>query len=399
MLLWLEPNNLYNIFVAAVKSTTLIHVISSPVGRRVSAVTSLGDDVFVARFTDSQQVKVYDAVTLTLQRRLTVPELGAWPSGLAACPINNCLYASDFHNISVHRVELSGSNAVKKWSVACGPVGLSVNSKHNLIVACCEADKLQEYTTHGSLVREICLQAGVNRPWPVGDTGPWKAGVTEPRLEGETGLLQAGVTRPMTEIHTGPWKTGVTEPRLEGETGLLQAGVTRPMTEVHTGPWKAGVTGPRLERETRRSNARVTEMLCTELRSFQARVKPWHAIQLSTGDYVVSQRTSPGVVSVVGVNGQVVRSYGQSQTSDVGQMLGPASLAVTKNDDILVADTGNNRILSINSSLGSIQELALSVDGGIHEPRSLCLDESRGRLYIGEWGGECRVLVFDGVYV
>jgi len=72
---------------------------------------------------------------------------------------------------------------------------------------------------------------------------------------------------------------------------------------------------------------------------------------------------------------------------------------VTKNDDILVADEDNNRILSINSSLGSIQELALSVDGGIKQPRGLCLDESRGRLYVGEWGGKWRLLVFDGVHL
>ena len=278
------------VITAAVKSTTptLTHVIPSGGGGSVSAVTSLGDDVFVAR-DNSQQVEVYDAVTLTLQRRLTVPGRCQWLTGLAACPINNCLYASDPLNNRLHRVELSGSNAVKKWSVARGPAGLSVSSEHNLIVTCREADRLQEYTTHGSLVREICLQAGVLRSWPR------------------------------------------------------------------------------------------------------------HAIQLSTGDYVVSQYTSPGVVSVVGVDGQVVRSYGQSQTSDVGQMKYAAGLAVTKNDDILVADEDNNRILSINSSLGSIQKLTLPVQGGIHEPRGLCLVESRGRLYVGEDGGAHRVLVFDVV--
>ena len=121
--------------------------------------------------------------------------------------------------------------------------------------------------------------------------------------------------------------------------------------------------------------------------------QPWHAIQLSTGDYVVRL----DVVSVVGVDGQVVRSYVRSQTSDVGHMKNPTSLAVTKNDDILVADENNNRILSINTSLGSLQEMALSVDGGIQRPWGLCLDESRGRLYIGEYGGKRRVLVFDGV--
>ena len=101
------------------------------------------------------------------------------------------------------------------------------------------------------------------------------------------------------------------------------------------------------------------------------------------------------MVSVVGVDGQVVHSYGQPQTLDVGQMKNATSLAVTKNDDILVADDGNNRILSINRSTDCVQVLALSVDGGMQEPHGLCLDESRGRLYVGEWGGQHRVFVFD----
>ena len=202
--------------------------------------------------------------------------------GLAACASNHCIYASDGGNSSVHRVQLSGSNAAKKWSVANGPRGLSVNKAHNLVVACFEANKLQEYTTHGTLVREICLQA------------------------------------------------------------------------------------------------------------------PWHAIQLSTGDYVVSQWLSPGVVSVVGVDGQVLHSYGQSQTSDVGQMDHPTSLAVTKNDDILVADSRNNRIMS-QTSAKCVQDLALPLDGGMQQPFGLCLDEARGRLYISETGRQQRVLVFDGV--
>jgi len=251
----------------------------------MSAVTSLGDDVFVVRL-NSQQIEVYDAETLTLQRHIAVHGLGT-SYGLVACPNNNCLYASDWENNNIHRVELSGSNAVKKWSVVIRPTGLSVNIAHNLVVACHGANKLQEYTTHGSLVREICLQSGV--------------------------------------------------------------------------------------------------------------IYPWHAIQLSTGDYVVSQRTSPGVVSVVGVDGRIINSYGQSQRSHVGQMNCPTSLAVTKNDDILVADKGNNRILSINKSTGCVQEMALSVDSGVKQPFGLCLDESRGRLYVGEWGGQHRVLVFDGV--
>jgi len=277
----------------------LINVISSRSIHGVPAVVSLDDDIFVLH-SRSHQVEVYDASSFTLQRHVIFRKSSNRFLGqpcLAACGNNNCLYVTDEDYNGIHRVELTGSNAVKKWFVANNPAGLSVNRAHNVVVACYGANKLQEYTTHGSLVREICLEA------------------------------------------------------------------------------------------------------------------PWHAVQLSSGDYVVSQCWSPGVVSVVGVDGQVRHSYGQSQTSDVGQMKKPASLAVTKNDDILVADSDNNRILSMNSSLSSVQELTLPVvglikepwyydnddDDSIQKPWGLCLDESRGRLYIGEVGGKHLVLVFVNV--
>ena len=120
---------------------------------------------------------------------------------------------------------------------------------------------------------------------------------------------------------------------------------------------------------------------------------PWHAVQLSTGDYVVSKYASPGAVRVVGVDGQVVHRYDQSRY--VGPMNHPASLAVTKNDDILVADESNKRIVSLDSSLSCAQVLALPVDSRFQQPFGLCLDETRGRLYIGEGAGGCRVLVFE----
>jgi len=261
----------------------LKHIIPSQDRDSVSAVTSLGDYVFLVRH-NSQQVEVYDAETFTLHHQITIPGLGPYPRGLAACYVNNCIYASDWNNDSIHRVELSGSNEVKKWSVADSPAGLSVNRAHNLVVTCYWASKLHEYTTEGSLVREIRLQAGVSLP-------------------------------------------------------------------------------------------------C-------------HAVQLSTGHYVVSQGMSPGVVSVVGVEGQLVQSYGPS---NFGEMEYPSGLAVTRNDDILVADSYNNRVLSIIRSTGLVQQVALSVAGGLHEPTGLCLEQSRGRLYVGESEGQHRVLVFDNV--
>ena len=266
------------------RNPTLAHVIQSQDRGFATAVASLGDEVFVVREDSQTRIEVYDAVTFALHHEIAVPGLGKCPKGLAACPSNRCLYASDCENNSVHRVKLSGSNAVKKLKVAGDPAGLSVNKAYNLVVACKAANTLLEYTTHGSLVRQIPVQAGP---------------------------------------------------------------------------------------------------------------KPSHAVQLSNGDYALCQGTSPGVLSVVGVDGQVASSY--RQTSDGRQMKCPRGLAVTKNDDILVADALNDRILLILRSTGCAQELDLPVDVGIQAPWSLCLDESRGRLYVGEWSGRHRVLVFGGV--
>ena len=60
---------------------TVTHVIPSQDRDSVTAVTSLDDDVFVVR-CDSQRVEVYDAVTFTLQRHITVQGLGSQTYGI-----------------------------------------------------------------------------------------------------------------------------------------------------------------------------------------------------------------------------------------------------------------------------------------------------------------------------
>jgi len=263
-------------------NSTVTHVI--PKGREVGGVTSLGDDVFVVRYMSQQQIEVYDAKTFTFQRHIRVPGLGA-PLGLAACPYNQCLYAPDYNSTSVHRVDLSGSDAVMKWSVALMPVGLSVNSEHNLLVVSEGERKLQIFTTHGTLLQDIQLQA-----------------------------------------------------------------------------------------------------------------MPWHAIQLSTGQFLVSHNLSLQPVCLVGVDGTVVRSYGGQKRSQLTQMNEPRGLAVDREGRVLVADSGNNRLLVIDQSLSSAHEMSISVDGGLKDPWSLWYDQSRRRLYIGEReGGRGRVIVIDNL--
>jgi len=260
------------------------HII--PRGRQVGGVTSLGDDVFVVRYHNRQKIEVYDANTFTLQRHITVPGLGDYPLGLVACPYNNCLYASDWDSASVRRVDLSGSNAVTKWSVALGPVGLSVNSEHNLLVVSEPERKLQMFTTHGTLLQDIHLHAYIE--------------------------------------------------------------------------------------------------------------SPRHAVQLSTGQFLVSHFGSLHRVCLVGVDGAVVRSYGRQAGSKLTQMTYPAGLAVDREGRVLVADRRNNRLLVIDESLSSAHEMSVSVDGGLKDPYSLWYDQSRRRLHIGEWNGG-RVIVIDNL--
>ena len=141
----------------------MTHVIPPGI-KRVCGLTSLDDEVFVVRYRSRGKIDVYDATTFTLQPHITVPEVGLFSYGLAACPHNNCLYASDWDNDSVHRVEISGNNAVMTWSVARGPGGLSLNSQHDLLVVSRKEMTLQIFTTHGTLLQNIQLQADIEHP-------------------------------------------------------------------------------------------------------------------------------------------------------------------------------------------------------------------------------------------
>jgi len=259
-----------------------------PGGNPIGGVTSLDDDMFVVR-DFKQEIEVYDTKTFTLQRHITVRGLGRKSCSLAACPHYNCLYASDWGNSSVHRVELSGSNAVMKWSVASNPRGLSVNSEHNLLVVSSGEKKLQIFTTDGTLLQNIELQADIEYPR--------------------------------------------------------------------------------------------------------------HAVQLPTGQFLVSHAHSLHRVCLVGVNGAVVRSYGGQPGSQLTQMNEPRDLAVDREGSVLVADQLNHRLLVIDQSLSSAHEMPVCVDGGLHLPFSLWYDQSTRRLHIGatQWCGRGRVIVIDNL--
>jgi hypothetical protein len=132
--------------------------------RQVRDVTSIDSRLFVLRCPSQQQIQVYDTKTFKQQRALQVKLLSHDSSGLTSCVTNNCVYVSDPGPLfsdknTVYKVELSRNNQVFSWCVDSWPQGLSINTACNLLVACFEANKIVEYTTSGSLVREICLKS------------------------------------------------------------------------------------------------------------------------------------------------------------------------------------------------------------------------------------------------
>ena len=123
---------------------------------------------------------------------------------------------------------------------------------------------------------------------------------------------------------------------------------------------------------------------------------PLHAVQLSTGQLVVSHEgsTQHRVLTVDSQSGQIIKSYGGPEGSSVGQLNSPKCLAIDSNDNIFVADFGNNRITLLGPSMNHLGDIKFNKEK-LSSPMIVHLDEDNGRLYIGEWSGRLLVLVFS----
>jgi hypothetical protein len=262
-----------------------------PKDETVCGVTSLDNQLCVLRGRSENQVEVYNTDTYTLQRRLNVPGLGG-RQDMASCTYNNCLYITDYINNCVHRVETQGS--VTQWPVNDEPWRLSITAAHNVLVTCREARKLKEFTTHGTVLREISLQPDV--------------------------------------------------------------------------------------------------------------VNPWHALELTTDQFLVCHGDLSDPVHrvcLVGADGRVTRQYGGPPGSGVGELDTPVHMAVDKDGFIYVADLNNQRVVLLSKELNYVQDVVSRDEFGERcRPYRICLDAERGRLYVAvrEWKdgtyGAGQVVVF-----
>ena len=134
-----------------------------PEGRPVSGVTSLGDEVFVLRDKERDQVEVYDVITFRLLRCITVRDIRGF-ANMTSCEHYHCVYISACSAMCIHRVYVQGG-ATTWWAVNDEPHGLSVTKAHNVLVTCRVVRKIKEFSSHGALLREMTLPDDVINPW------------------------------------------------------------------------------------------------------------------------------------------------------------------------------------------------------------------------------------------
>ena len=120
---------------------------------------------------------------------------------------------------------------------------------------------------------------------------------------------------------------------------------------------------------------------------------PRHAVQLTTGQYVVCDHGfwhSLHRVCIVDDDGRVTRSYGgQQRGSDVGQLDLPCHLAVDEHSQfIFVADRNNDRVVVLSPTL----EFVRYISEGLSRPHRLYLHQATRRLYVGQWNSDVAVI-------
>ncbi len=124
----------------------------------------------------------------------------------------------------------------------------------------------------------------------------------------------------------------------------------------------------------------------------------YHSIEVNNVTWAVSV-TSQSRVCLLSISNTILSCYGTTG-SGYDKLNYPTGLAVDKQGYIVVADQLNHRLVVLNRTLSEARNLTLPLNGtmSLKRPSALWLDQSRGRLYVGEGGGSPRVLVFDNVF-
>jgi len=112
---------------------------------------------------------------------------------------------------------------------------------------------------------------------------------------------------------------------------------------------------------------------------------PMHAVQLSSGEFIVCHGDGGDPlrrVCLIGSDGQVVKSFGGPKGSGSQGMGVPVQMTVADvNDFVFVADRKNYRVLVLSPTLTYVRDV-VSRDQLQWGPNRLCLDVQRRHLYV-----------------
>jgi len=134
------------------------------------------------------------------------------------------------------------------------------------------------------------------------------------------------------------------------------------------------------------------------VRSITMRSSVWQAVQVNHDVWAFTYSGFNQICTIL-TNGTVIKCFG----SPAGPALTPAmssprGVVIDARGYMLVVDQGNSRILLVDPTLSSARQLQLPVNPPLQNPLSVSYDSYLGRLYVGEYIGQSRVLVFDDIW-
>jgi len=116
-------------------------------------------------------------------------------------------------------------------------------------------------------------------------------------------------------------------------------------------------------------------------------LKPWHAVQLTSGQLVVchggGDNTLHRVCMLTPDGSQTVHSHGGARGSNTGQYDVPKRLAVDDNGFVFVVDLLNRRVTLLSPTLSYVRQV-VSSDKLTGQPDAPHLDVQRRRLYVAD---------------
>jgi len=128
--------------------------------------------------------------------------------------------------------------------------------------------------------------------------------------------------------------------------------------------------------------------LMREIRLPDTIINPWHAQQLTSGQFIVCHGEVYDAVRrvcLISEDGHyILHSHGGQRGSDTGQYGVPRHLAIDSNDFVLVADISNRRVTLLSPTLDYVRDVVTSKQLKSWFPYRISLDVRRRRLYVTE---------------